>query len=391
VADARLLSTPFLLCFVANLLQGLAFNLFLHFPGFLKQLGADEVVIGFLSGVTAVAAIAARPTAGRVMDRRGRRGVILLGGGLHVVVCGLYLSVDSIGAWIVIVRTIHGVAEALLFVSLFTFAADVVPAARRTQGLALFGVSGMLPISASGVLGDWILARADYAALFVTALCLAAVSLGASLPLHDPRRPRGGEPSRGLAAAARQANLVPLWFVGLVFATAITAPFIFVKTFVMERGLGNVGGFFSAYALTGLALRLALGWLPDRVGPKRVLFPALASLGLGCIAIGQAHSTRELLFAGVLCGLGHGYTFPILFGLLVTRARDAERGAAMAIFTALFDAGVLIGGPIFGLVIRLAGYPVMYASAGISVLVGGLVFAALDRQGGREGGTMRAP
>src|SRR5205085_10952141 len=37
--DARLLTAPFLLSAAANLLQSLAFNLYLHLPGYLKELG----------------------------------------------------------------------------------------------------------------------------------------------------------------------------------------------------------------------------------------------------------------------------------------------------------------------------------------------------------------
>src|SRR5215469_786489 len=173
--DNRLLTRAFALCAAANFLQALCFNLYL--PGFLRGLGADEVVIGLLSGLTAVAAIAARPPVGRVMDSRGRRGVILAGGLLNTTVCSLYLGVSGIGLWLVGVRIVHGLAEAMLFSSLFTLAADMVPASRRTEGLALFGVSGILPISLGGLLGDAILARATYGVLFVTSSALAALSL----------------------------------------------------------------------------------------------------------------------------------------------------------------------------------------------------------------------
>ena len=46
----RLFSRAFVFCFLANLLQGLGFNLFLHLPGFLHEIGADDAEIGFLAG-----------------------------------------------------------------------------------------------------------------------------------------------------------------------------------------------------------------------------------------------------------------------------------------------------------------------------------------------------
>lgn len=382
----RLLTRPFVLVFGASLTQAVAFNLFLHLPGFLSDLGASEARIGWISGVMAIAAILARSPIGRTMDGRGRRPVILLGGVLHTVACAAYLLVGDLGPLIYAIRILHGLAEAMLFTALFTLAADHVPASRRTQGLALFGVSGMLPMALGGLLGDLILARSDYAALFGAATGFAAVSLALSLPLHDvPRSGAQAEPSGGLAAAFRQPDLLPLWWIGGIFATALAAVFVFLKRYVDATGLATVGGFFSAYSLTAILLRVGFGWLPDRVGPKRVLFPALASLAVAFALIATARSGTEVVLAGVLFGLGHGMTFPILFGILVTRARESERGSAMAIFTALFDVGVLVGGPAFGWIIDRAGYAAMYGTAALAVVAGAAVFAVWDRRpGGAE-------
>ena len=63
----------------------------------------------------------------------------------------------------------------------------------------------------------------------------------------------------------------------------------------------------------------------------------------------------------MLCGAGHGYAFPILFGFTVTRSPVAVRGATLSFFTALFDIGVLIGGPVLGVIISVSGYPAMYS------------------------------
>ncbi len=301
----RLLTAPFVLCSLANLTQALAFNLFLHFPGFLDGLGASEVEIGFIFGLASAAAIGVRPPIGRSMDLRGRRGVILLGGALNVFVCFVYLAVSSVGPLLYVNRIVHGLAEAMLFTSLFTYAADCVPAARRTEGLALFGVSGMLPISLGGLLGDLILTRYDYSAIFVTAAALALASLLLSLPLWD--RPRlsspEGEAPHGFRAALRNRDLLPLWWIGGVFATALACTFSFLKLFVEDTGLASVGGFFSAYAGAAIVLRLFLGWLPDRVGAKRVLLPALVALATGFAVLAVADQARDVWIAGVLCGL----------------------------------------------------------------------------------------
>jgi predicted MFS family arabinose efflux permease len=361
--------------FAAHFLHSLSFGLFLHLPGFVRGLGGDELDVGLISGITALTAVLARPVIGGSIDR-ARRGTILVTGIGHVAICATYLTVDALGPWLYIVRAVHGACEAALFAALFTYAADVVPAARRTEGLALFGVSGMLPMSLSGLLGDAILARADYPTLFMVAVGFVAAGVVLSLPLREPSRERS-EPSRGFFTAIREPSLLPIWIVGLSFSIAIVAYFTFMKTFVLETRVSSVGVFFSIYSLSAIAVRIGLGKLPDRVGAKRVLFPALGLLALG---FGSLSTTTALgvAVAGVLCGVGHGFTFPILLGLVVSRARPSERGAALALYTALIDAGTLIGGPLFGFVIHHHGYPAMFGCAGGLIAIGALVFAARD-------------
>ena len=360
--------------------QGMAFTMFLHFPGFLKGLGAGEVEIGLIVGLTAVASIAVRPSVGRAMDQRGRRPVILFGNVVNVAVLALYLTVGELGIWLYAVRITHGFAEALLFTALFTYGADQVPATRRTEGIALFGISGILPIALGGVLGDVILARWAFDVFFIVVLGFGILSLLLSLPLPESSPTgTGGEKPRRFLASVLQKNLVPLWWVTLVFSLALTAYFTFLKTFVIDTGIGSVGLFFSAYAATAIGLRLFAAWLPDRVGPKRVLYPALGSMVLGFIVLASATGSGAIAAAGVLCGAGHGYAFPIVMGMVVSRAAEADRGSAMAIFTGLFDVGALLGGPAFGAIIRFGSYSSMFLAAAGWMLAGGLVYAYLDR------------
>lgn len=382
MSEEPLLTRLFALCFAANLAQGLSFNLFLHLPGFLNELGAGEVEIGFLWGLAGAAAVASRPGIGPLMDLRGRRLVILLGAALNVVVCALYLTVQAVGPWLCLVRVLHGISESMLFSVLFTYAADIIPSARRTEGLARFGISGILPIALGGLLGDAILARFDYDALFLAATTFAGIAVAIGLWLPERRPAVDDGEHRGFIRAVVQPDLLPIWFVGAVFATALASVFAFIKRYVDATGVGSVGGFFSAYSGAAVLLRLFLARLPERVGPKRALFPAMAALGLAFFLLAGARTANEVMVAGICAGLGHGFTFPILMGLVVTRARDAERGAAMAMFTALFDLGALVGGPAFGWVIDSAGFPAMFSLAAAVTAVGIVVFGVWDRRRG---------
>lgn len=380
VREERLLTAPFLLAGLANLLHGLALHAYLHLPGFLEDLGAGPTIIGVVFGAMSGAAIVVRPLAGRVMDGVGRRVVILASAVLHVVACALYLTVEAIGPWILFVRALQGFASGAMLSALFTIAADIVPASRRTEGMGLFGISGMLPISLGGLMGDLVLARATYRDLFLVTVGIATLALLVSAPLKEPVRARGQAASRGFLAALRQRDLMPLWFVGAAFSTALAAPFTFLKSFVRDEQFGSVTLFFASYTGAAIALRLFLGWLPDRLGPKRVLYPSLAAIGGALVALSLARDDTGIAVAGVLAGVGHGYAFPILSAMVVNRANPADLGSAVALFTAVFDAGLLLGGPLFGMV---AGpneqWRLMYQVAATIPLVGLVIFFFWDR------------
>ncbi|MFO7563406.1 MAG: MFS transporter [Enhygromyxa sp.] len=379
--DATLWTPAFLLAWAANFLHSTGFHAYVHLPGWLEGRGAGEVLIGVLIATMSIAAISTRPFVGRLMDTRGRR-VVMIGGGLvHTVAPLLYLAVDALpNSWAAIagVRLVHGVAQAAMFSVLFTMAADLVPAGRRAEGIALFGISGLIPMAIGGLLGDLVIVDGDYRNLFwITSAC-ATLGLLCSLPLAETRRAGGA--ARSFFAAARAPELRPLWFIGTVFAMGLAAYFVFLKTYLLESPqIGSMSLFFGVYAIAAVILRALFGWVPERYGLIRVLIPSLLTGAAGLGVLAAASAPAHLMLSAVLCGIGHGFAFPIVSALVVTRARPEERGSAIAFFTALFDLGLLLGGPSFGLTVKLVGYPWTFALAGGLVGVATVVFVLWDR------------
>ncbi len=381
MSTRSLLRGPFVLAWCAALMEGLSWALFLHFPGYLQDLGATEVQIGLVVGVASITSVVIRPWVGAVSDTRGRRPLILVGNAINVLGLLLYLTVQSIGPWLYIVRIIHGIGIGILFPVLFTYAADIVPVERRTQGLALFGVSGLLPIALGGVIGDIVLGIWSFRALFMTALLCALAALLLSLPLAETVERSAG---RGISIspffrALRDGKLAPLWFIIGIFSMVLTSYFVFLKTYVNDTGTGSVGLFFGAYAVTAILLRVFLGWLPDRVGARRVLYPSLVLLAFGFLVLAAADSDSHIGVAGILSGIGHGFGFPILMTMVVDRATEDERGSAVALFTSEIDLGLLLGGPTLGAVIAGWGYGAMFLLCAALTVAAIPVFNAWDR------------
>ncbi len=367
-----LFTRAFVLAAFATLMLSLAGFLFVHLPGFLQQLGAGEAEIGRIMAAQALGAVIAWPLVGRLMDARGRRVVILGGCVLFIVTITLYLFIDSLGPFAYVVRLLDGVAHTMWYTALFTYGADLVPAQRRTHGLAIFGTAGLITIGLGAQLGDVILAYANYRELFFGALGFAVIGLIMCLPLRDVLITHGDAslPSRGIFAAATQWNLLPMWCASVAFFVSLQGLFAFLKTFVSTVNIGSVGA---------VALRVFLGWIPDRLGTRRMLGIAMSFYALGFTVLSAAQTPAHVLVAGLLCGTGHSYTYPVLFSLVVERAEPRERGSAMAFYTMIDWLGLLIAGPLFGYVIELAGYDVAFVSLALLLASGLGLFYGIDR------------
>ena len=73
------------------------------------------------------------------------------------------------------------------------------------------------------------------------------LSLLLSLPLRDVHLRPGveREPSQGFLAVLKQRDLMPLWWIGAIFAIALASVFTFLKRYIDETGYGTVGGFLT--------------------------------------------------------------------------------------------------------------------------------------------------
>jgi len=361
------------------LLMGITFALFIHYAGFLSRLGADEVTIGLIVGTGSIGSLVVRPYVGRLMDRLGRRPLIHAGNLINVVSLGLLTTVTSLSWWIYALTIAHGIAEAILFTALTTYGADIVPADRRTEGLALFGVSGQLPIALGGLLGDLLLRDNDYRTLFWVAAGIGGFALLAALPLPETRR-SDMDPARGFFFAITQQGMSPLWLLSAAFALALVSYFTFLKTFVESTGVGSVGTFFAVYSVTAILLRVVGNRVPGRFGEQRVLVISLLSLAGGTFLLASAQTATAVTVAGIACGAGHGYAFPILYSLVVTRSSDADRGAALSGFLSFFPLAGLLGAPALGWTIRHFGYPTMYTAVGVVTVAVVAIYVVRERQ-----------
>ncbi len=369
-AQSRLFTRLFTMVWIAGLLQELGWSILVHFPGFLSDLGATETRIGLLYSLSAIAGLTMRPLLGRLMDNIGRRPVLLTAGLANAAAVAAMTLADEIGIFLVVLFVGHRAFQIAVFTAMLTLSADVLPEDRRTQGIAIYGLGGLFPMATGGAIGDLLLSLGDFELLFRSAALISVLSW--LMVWQIPRQPTTivGEPRRGFWAALGQRNLLPVWLLTLLFAAGLEALFTFIRTYVDERGIGSVGTFFLVYGGVAILVRIATSSRLDRLPQLPVAVVATTVFASGLAGLGLASTSPHVSAAAACLGAGHGLLFPILTSQVVTRARDTERGSAMAIFTSLFDLAVLTAAPIVGAAIDWRGYTAAFVGVAIVVVVG---------------------
>ena len=365
--------------FIAALLQELAYSMLIHLPGYLNDLGATEALIGVLYAGSAVISLVFRPLLGRILDLTHRRTVLLIAGAMNILVV-LALTTTSVwGPYLWIVFLMQRTFQIALFTTMLTYGADSIPIGRRTQGLAIYGLSGLIPIAVGGFVGDVLIDTTGFNGLFVAAAAAAVASwlVVWTLPVLPVR---GKQPRRSFWAALVQKNMLPLWFVSLLFAVGLESLFTFARTYVVDRQIGTAGMFFAAYGIAAAVTRIAGGQLYDRVPHRPLLVGSIAAYGLGLGALAVAQGIPLFLTAAIVTGTAHGASFPLLSSEVVNRARVSERGSAMSTFTAIFDVALLAGAPAVGLLIDGFSYLVAFSVAGSALVIGAFVYGIWDRR-----------
>jgi MFS family permease len=375
-----LATRPFLWLILAHLLQAIGWTSLLLLPVYLEHLGGSRQVIGEVMAFGAAGGLIAQPITGFALEHFGRRPTLIAG--TVVLVLGLagFGLVTEIGVWLYACRFVFGLGGGALFSGYFTFATDIVPLSRRTEGLALFGIAGLAPMLLNPFVGSMVTNPAELQGLFPAVACVAALSVLCLIAIPEPVRLAPPERNGLLGALRRLMSpaLLPPYVAGLTFAILAGVFMAFSTVVAKEIGTANPAMVWLTYGIGAIAVRILGGKLPDRIGTYNMVAPSLALYAGGILVLMNAQTGGGILLAGGLAGVGHGYGFPVLTSQLMSRVNRDLRGPAMALFVGLWEISALVAPPVFGSLADAYGDRQMLLIAANTALIGLLVWMALE-------------
>jgi MFS transporter, DHA1 family, multidrug resistance protein len=342
---------------------------------FATDLGAGPTTLGLVVGAYSAANLPANLVGGALVDRVGRRPVLLVGLVLAAAAVASYpLATTAEG--LLLIRLLHGAAGGVLVPAVFAVAGDgarVAGGAGRTMGRAgaVIGAAAVVAPASAGALRQAAGADAVFRSVGVLLLLgavLVAVGIeetGGRLQRERLQRGRWSQVTaqgarvgaRSRVRASQGAGLLAdatvrytlMAVVATTAAVGVLAGFLPGSVERAGAGPAATGGLFTAYAVVAAALMLSpLAGRVDHEGPRRPVTLGLVALGVAMAVLAATEGVAGALVGVLVFGLGYGAIFPAASGAVTLAATDVTRGRAFGWFNVAFSLGLAVGPPVAG-------------------------------------------
>ena len=362
----------------------------------MKVYGAPASAAGLAASIFIIGALIARIIAGSVMDRVGRKRMLLIGIAVEVACSALYLL--GIGfAPLFVLRFAHGFSYGCCSTTIGTVVTALVPAKRKGEGVGYYMLSTTLGAAIGPFLGMFLSQNVGYTVLFATAAVVAVVGLLFIVSLKVPEIVRKAKSSAaaddgaaggagGFVSKIIEPSAVSIGLMCGVLFFCYSSLLTFLTPFAEENDLTTASSFFFvAYAAATFVTRPFTGKQFDRKGDRVVMVPAFIAFTIGMALLSNVHHPAAMLVAAALMGYGAGTVQSSALALAVRMAPPEKLSLANSTFYALLDVGVGVGPLILGIVEPFWGYRGLF----LSMAVLSVVAFALYLYIGRKNGTMR--
>lgn len=348
---------------------------------------------GLSASMFVIGALLARFFSAQLMEKLGKKRLLLLGGVVEVIASALYFVAAQFVVLLAI-RVLHGLSYGMASTSISTVITGTVPDARRGEGIGYFMLSITVGAAIGPFLGIFLIEHGGYFSIFMTCVVTAVLGLGGALLMRiQPEEPAPSpqeispkaKPERGLRNLFER-TAVPISFVCAGIYFCYSGIISFLASYAAEIQLQAAATvFFVVYSLVILVTRPFTGRMFDQRGERFVMLPAFCSFFVGMILLSQARNGVVLLLSAALVGFGIGVIQSSGLAIAVKKSVPERISYVNSTFYVFIDCGTGIGPFVLGFLIPVLGYRGMYlAMAGVTVLFC-LLYLVVSREGKDKG------
>jgi MFS family permease len=354
----NIFTRDFVLAFFAQLAFTSVFHILIPtFPIYLSRWGANEIEIGVLVGTLGFTSVVLRPFVGRALIR-GREKLLMIAGALLSVITSIAYLVFPPFWPLLVVRGFQGIGFACFHTAAITLIANISSGGPRGQTLSYFALAMNMSAALAPPLGMFLINRFDFTHLFLVCTALSFCSVLLAQTLRGREGASSPEPSTDDGFFLSRKALPPsiISFMSLFVWGSLTA---FFPLYAVQNGVANPGLFFTALAIMLIVGRALGGRTLEVYSKDSIILPSLALCATAMVILAFSKTLLMFIVVAVIWGSGQALLMPALMVHALDRAGSSS-GLAMGTFTAVSDLGIFLGPVAMGIIVHLAGYPIMF-------------------------------
>ncbi|HEX4701400.1 MAG TPA: MFS transporter [Pseudonocardiaceae bacterium] len=330
-----------------------------------RRFDGGPVLVGFAVGMAFAATALCRPIAGYFADS-GQARVTVFVGGLLAAVGGVGQLAAPDPALLLVARFLMGAGDAALFSGSLPWVLAGTPADRRGRVASWFGLSIWTGIAIGPVLATVLQYWFGDNAVWIAVIALGCA---AALPvLNTPGQPSPAErASGGWRALVPRGVALPgtvLWLASYGYGTVGALAVLFLR----QSHHGGDGVPLTVFAAGYVLVRVVGGRWIDRYGGEVVASTSLLVELAGLALVAASVNLLTTLAGLALAGMGVALVYPSTVTITFKRAGLLRAGASVGAMTSCWDIGIMVAGPLGG--VLAAGVNYRFAFAFAAVLTG---------------------
>ena len=343
-----------------------------------------QAMVGVVLSCYVVAVLCVRPMAGFIADAFPRKKVYLIAYTAFVIAFVGYFSITSSLVMFILLRIFHGFSFGMLTTAGNTLVIDVIPSARRGEGLGYYGVTNNLAMAFGPMVGLFLVTSGNYSILFATSLATGLIGLCFASAVRAPHKECIGGKCLQLSADRfflKEGIRACVSFFLLAIPYGMTTSYIAI--YAAESGItSNSGLFFTIMAAGLITSRLNSGKQVDkgfitetiRLGMAIALVGAIGEALLSTVSGWNLTGGYITYFVtAFLFGYGFGTLFPAYNTLFINLAPNSRRATANATYLTGWDVGIGTGMLLGGSISEI-GYKYCYMFGTVLILLSLLFF-----------------
>lgn len=330
-------------------------------PMYAVSIGITGSDLGIITGIFGFSAIFIRLFTDLGVRKFGKKNCLCIGLVISFACTLSYAFFNTIHE-LIIARIFHGFGFGLTSTFSAVLAADIIPVARRGEGIGYFGLGSTVAMALAPAFGVWILNVSGAWLMFISSASATILAL-ISAKICNIEEEKVEEKSlkkvslkNKLFEKGTEIPAILTMFFGISYGSVNT----FIAMMAQEAHIENAGLFFLVGTFCVFVSRPFGGRIFDQKGPGWVILPGSLFFIGALMVILNAKNLTMLLIASVLYGFGGGLLLPALMTWMLNLVNPKRRSGASATFYNMLDVGTSAGIIFLGTIADKIGYVKMY-------------------------------